>query len=225
MDQNFHTSLSKIWEYTEQHELDQESEFMHDTRKNSVLVQEGQLTASASECEFIAQEARILNAHSVIVIGTSCLMEVLHLAYSLPSSALVTIVNPSSQTNQAIRRFYSSVQADISVKLRMVNANINEYLPRLNENDYDMIVLKDGITDVQKAISMSARLLKSRGALVISDVMALQTPGSKGGVVNPADRSEKAVDMRALITQLPDDDSFNSVLLPIGSGVFLSVRK
>ena len=46
--------------------------------------------------------------------------------------------------------------------------------------------------------------------IVFTDVLALED--GQGGVINPADRSDKAIAMRELLTTVEDDEGFESTL-------------
>ena len=59
---------------------------------------------------------------------------------------------------------------------------------------------------------------------MLTDVLALMNNDSNGGVPNPADRSTKAVAMREIIASIPEDERYTSSLMPVGTGLFLSVK-
>lgn len=220
-----------MWEFIEQHELDQEDERTRAIRGKETAAASSDFPfpspacASAGQCAFIANQALASQATSVIIISTNPLLETLHLVKVLSDEAVVTVVNPSGHANEETRRELTRIQNKTALTLRMVNAAVENYLPRLNENDYDLVILGQGVSDWDQAITMSSRLLRSGGVLIINDLMALSNPGNKGGVVNPADRTSQTVAMRDLVAQLPEDEDFSSVLLPIGTGLFFSVRR
>ena len=47
----------------------------------------------------------------------------------------------------------------------------------------------------------------------------------RGGVINPADRSDKAIAMRELLTTVEDDEGFESTLTPDGTGLLIAYKK
>ena len=46
-----------------------------------------------------------------------------------------------------------------------------------------------------------------------------------GGVINPADRSDKAIAMRELLATVEDDEGFESTLTPDGTGLLIAYKK
>ena len=224
--QRLHTSFSKICEYAEQYALDRESENTHDMRSHYASADPHDLHASAAECSFIAQLAQTVDARTVIAIGSDNEMEVQYLTETLPSGSLITVVNAHSKTGPGMRNSYSPARSNTNnVKLRIVTADINEYLPRLNENDYDMVILGNGAGDPQQIAAASSRLLRPQGVLLITDVLALRSRTSNGGVINPADRSDHTVSMRDLIARFSEAEDYTSVLLPVGSGILFCTRQ
>ena len=204
--QRLHTSFSKICEYAEQYALDRESENTHDMRSHY---------ASADPHD-----------RTVIAIGSDNEMEVQYLTETLPPGSLITVINAHSKTGPGLRNSYSPARSNTNnVKLRTVTADINEYLPRLNENDYDMVILGNGAGDPQQIAAASSRLLRPQGVLLITDVLALRSRTSNGGVINPADRSDHTVSMRELIARFSEAEDYTSVLLPVGSGILFCTRQ
>ena len=59
--------------------------------------------------------------------------------------------------------------------------------------------------------------------IVFTDVLALED--GQGGVINPADRSDKAIAMRELLTTVEDDEGFESTLTPDGTGLLIAYKK
>ena len=64
---------------------------------------------------------------------------------------------------------------------------------------------------------------RTHGVIVFTDVLALED--GQGGVINPADRSDKAIAMRELLTTVEDDEGFESTLTPDGTGLLIAYKK
>ena len=59
--------------------------------------------------------------------------------------------------------------------------------------------------------AQASRLLRVHGVIVFTDVLALED--GQGGVINPADRSDKAIAMRELLTTVEDDEGYLTIAL------------
>ena len=104
-----------------------------------------------------------------------------------------------------------------------MNAPASVFLPRLNANDYDLIVVAGDAENYAATFAQASRLLRVHGVIVFTDVLALED--GQGGMINLADRSDKAIAMRELLTTVEDDEGFESMLTPDGTGLLIAYKK
>ena len=213
MDRTQYTNLAKAWEFTEEHARERESDALTDTR--TAADESGQLQGSAA--------VRITGAASVIAVGTGSLVETLQLAHALDNKGLLTAVDSTAQGIALIRKAFAELQDETDTTLRAVNAPASVFLPRLNANDYDLIVVAGDAENYAATFAQASRLLRVHGVIVFTDVLALED--GQGGVINPADRSDKAIAMRELLTTVEDDEGFESTLTPDGTGLLIAYKK
>ena len=74
-------------------------------------------------------------------MGTGSLVETLQLAYALDNKGQLTAVDSTAQGITLIRKAFAELQDETATTLRAVNAPASVFLPRLNANDYDLIVV------------------------------------------------------------------------------------
>ena len=196
MDRTQYTNLAKAWEFTEEHARERESDALTDTR--TAADESGQLQGSAAQARLLGMLVRITGAASVIAVGTGSLVETLQLAHALDNKGLLTAVDSTAQGIALIRKAFAELQDETDTTLRAVNAPASVFLPRLNANDYDLIVVAGDAENYAATFAQASRLLRVHGVIVFTDVLALED--GQGGVINPADRSDKAIAMRELLT-------------------------
>ena len=212
MDRTQYTNLAKAWEFTEEHARERESDALTDTR--TAADESGQLQGSAAQARLLGMLVRITGAASVIAVGTGSLVETLQLAHALDNKGLLTAVDSTAQGIALIRKAFAELQDETDTTLRAVNAPASVFLPRLNANDYDLIVVAGDAENYAATFAQASRLLR---------VLALED--GQGGVINPADRSDKAIAMRELLTTVEDDEGFESTLTPDGTGLLIAYKK
>ena len=139
MDRTQYTNLAKAWEFTEEHARERESDALTDTR--TAADESGQLQGSAAQACLLGMLVRITGAASVIAVGTGSLVETLQLAHALDNKGLLTAVDSTAQGIALIRKAFAELQDETDTTLRAVNAPASVFLPRLNANDYDLIVV------------------------------------------------------------------------------------
>ncbi|TCE24307.1 methyltransferase [Bifidobacterium longum subsp. longum] len=221
MDRTQYTNLAKAWEFTEEHARERESDALTDTR--TAADESGQLQGSAAQARLLGMLVRITGAASVIAVGTGSLVETLQLAHALDNKGLLTAVDSTAQGIALIRKAFAELQDETDTTLRAVNAPASVFLPRLNANDYDLIVVAGDAENYAATFAQASRLLRTHGVIVFTDVLALED--GQGGVINPADRSDKAIAMRELLTTVEGDEGFESTLTPDGTGLLIAYKK
>lgn len=228
MNRTDYTNLAKGWEFIEDTAYTTETPTLHRLRRQ--CADTGFEQGSAAQAEFLAMQVRQLKARSVIVLGTGSVVESAHMLEALEEGdcevgGQLTAVDSSAQGTALIRRAFSGTQDGVRTKLRVVNAKPGVYFPRLNASDYDLIVISGENVNYDSALDHAHRLLKSGGELVMCDVLALDCEDSRGGLLNPADRGDKATHMRELLDETLQDERFSSCIVPIGTGLLLSIKR
>jgi len=107
-----------------------------------------------------------------------------------------------------IRKLFNRLSDDTETTLRAVNASAGVFLPRLNAENYDLIVVAGDSENYAAAFAQAPRLLKPHAAIVFTDVLAFDSATSAGGVLNPANRDAKSIAMRELLETVESDERF-----------------
>lgn len=216
MESTQYTAIANAWNYTEDHARGREGQIVVEVRSKSVN------PCLGSEGEALRLLAEMTKASSIIVIGNDALIETTQLARGLRGNGQITVVDSTDEGIEATRKAFAELKNSSAVTLRAVNAKADTFLPRLNANDYDMIVVSGDATDCGAAFGQATRLLRERGAIVFMNALALAD--GNGGVPDAADRSERAVAMRTLIGMVEVDEEFDTVLLSVGNGLLVAVK-
>ncbi|KAA8832061.1 O-methyltransferase [Bifidobacterium tissieri] len=237
-----YSKLANGWEFIEDTAYDNESDLLHELRRQALDA--GFEQGSAAQARFMAIQVRQIRARSVIILGTGALVETIHLigalnALSTATPGQLTAVDSSAQGTVLIRKAFNRMQDHTHVKLRVVNAKADVFLPRLNPGDYDMVIVTGDEQNYSGAFDHAYRLLRRDGVLMLCDALALHN----GASANPSPRSQteasgqehggqrqnsqrdRALHMCQLIDDAFDDERFDSALIPVGTGMILSVKR
>ena len=223
MNHTAYENLAKAWDYVEEHAEARQSTELGELR---VKAQEaGMPQGSAMQAALLALLVRLTNARSVIAVGTGSLVETLELVRGLDGEGQLTAVDSSAEGIALIRKSFERIQDENDTTLRAVNATAGTFLPRLNANAYDLIVVAGDASNYAASFEQASRLLRPRGAIVFTDRRALGHDDANGGVVNPADRSPKATAMRGLLETVESDERFDTALTSTGTGLLIAVKR
>ena len=204
MDRTSYTNLAKSWEYVEDHAFSRQSAELNAIR--TVAEENGIPQGSAAQAELLRMLVRMLNASSVIAIGTGSVVETMQLINGLDGTGQLTAVDSSAQGISLIRKLFNRLSDETETTLRAVNASAGD-----SEN-------------YAAAFAQAPRLLKPHAAIVFTDVLAFDAATSAGGVLNPANRDAKSIAMRELLETVESDERFTTALTPTGTGLLIAVK-
>lgn len=223
MDRTSYTNLAKAWEFVEDHAFSRQSVELNAVRTRAE--ETGIAQGSAAQAELLRVLVHMIGASSVIAVGTGSVVETLQLVNGLENGGQLTAVDSSSQGIALIRTLFNHLSDEIQTTLRAVNAPAGVFLPRLNAETYDLIVVAGDPGNYEASFEQAPRLLKSRGVIVFTDMLAFESAESAGGVLNPANRDAKSVAMRALLETVESDERFVTTLTPTGTGLLVAVKR
>lgn len=95
MDRTSYTNLAKSWEYVEDHAFSRQSTDLNAIRTHAE--EAGIPQGSAAQAELLRMLVHMVNATSVIAVGTGSVVETLQLVNGLDNSGQLTAVDSSSQ--------------------------------------------------------------------------------------------------------------------------------
>ena len=219
MDRTSYTNLAKSWEYVEDHAFSRQSTNLNAIRTHAE--EAGIPQGSAAQAELLRMLVHMVDASSVIAVGTGSVVETLQLV----NKGQLTAVDSSSQGIALIRTLFNRLSDETQTTLRAVNAPVNVFLPRLNAETYDLIVVAGDAENYAASFEQAPRLLKKHGVIVFTDVLAFDAATSAGGVLNPANRDAKSIAMRTLLETVESDERFITALTPTGTGLLVAVKR
>ena len=222
MDKTAFTNHAKSWEFIERDALGRESALLRQTRSRAR--EAGFSGGSAAQADFLRLLVHVGRVRSLIAVGSGEAATAVSLVDALAGAGQLTAVDSTANGAALIRAIFTRLEDTTTTNLRVVNAQAKVFLPRLNANDYDLIVVSGNTSNYRACYEQAARLLKQRGLLVLTDALAFGTPDSPGGLLNPADRSARAVEFRGLLEDIRADETFDSTLVSVGTGLLLAVK-
>ena len=126
MDRTSYTNLAKSWEYVEDHAFSRQSAELNAIR--TAAEEAGIPQGSAAQAELLRMLVRMLDASSVIAIGTGSVVETMQLINGLDNAGQLTAVDSSTQGIALIRKLFNRLSDDTETTLRAVNASARREL-------------------------------------------------------------------------------------------------
>ena len=189
-----------------------EDYFMQQARRNGQEISASDPTPAVGK--FLKFSVNLLNAKSVVEIGTGSGVGGLWLLSDMPSDAVLTTIDSEREHSKIGKTIFD--EADIApTRYRIITGKLIEVIGKLADNSYDLIVIRPAL-DLFDMVHESYRLLKSGGLLVIDQAL------SGGKVADPTQRDPESIARRDAIKVVKEDERWAASLIPIGAGVLVA---
>ena len=189
-----------------------EDYFMQQARRNGQEISASDPTPAVGK--FLKFSVNLLNAKSVVEIGTGSGVGGLWLLSGMPSDAVLTTIDSEREHSKIAKTIFD--EADIApTRYRIITGKLIEVIGKLADNSYDLIVIRPAL-DLFYMVHESYRLLKSGCLLVIDQAL------SGGKVADPTQRDPESIARRDAIKVVKEDERWAASLIPIGAGVLVA---
>lgn len=187
------------------------------TQAHSSAVLAGAPTSSAGVTSVLTLLAKLLNARTVVEVGTSTGQTGLALFAGMdPAGVLTSIDTETDWQNEAKAAFRSA--GIPSQRSRLINGRALDICNNLRAGAYDLMLLNDEKLDYLDFIPQAERLLRPGGVLVINDALW------QGRVADPDDDSDESVIIREALDAIRESELFTCAMIPLGQGLAVAVR-
>lgn len=163
---------------------------------------------------------RALAVERVLEVGTAIGYSALHMAEAMQTGRIVTLERDSGRAAQARELLH---RAGVGDRVEIVEGDALATLPQL-EGPFELAFLDATKTEVKPYLELIEPLLAPRGLVVIDNLLM------SGEVALPADAEtfwdgEALEAARAVNGELQRSERWLGVVLPVGDGVGLAVRR
>jgi predicted O-methyltransferase YrrM len=181
-------------------------------------VEIGTIDVTQGTGAYLRHLAHVLNAQSVVEIGTGSGVGSLWLLEGMIASGTLTSIDDEMEHSTVAKLALADANIEQS-RYRLITNSVMDVMTKLTDRAYDLVVFRHNPEDLSFAISEAHRILRSGGVFVIDNFFG----GSK--VQDPAQRDPKTIALRdAGKTIKSDTESWVSSLIPTGDGLLLATK-
>lgn len=161
--------------------------------------------------------ARTAGAQHVVEIGTGTGVGGLWLLAGMPSTGILTTIDPESEHHRAARESFAD--ADIAPgRTRLINGAPSDVLTRLADTSYDLVFVDGPLLSYPAFVTEAVRILRPGGLLVVNNASA-------GGTIDdPTAKDPRTLAAREAASIVADDDRFLPAVIPVGSGLLAAAK-
>lgn len=161
--------------------------------------------------------ASVLDARSVVEIGTGTGVSGLWLLRGMRADGVLTTVDIEAEHQRLARQTFTEAGIP-SQRARTISGAALDVLPRLTDGHYDLVFCDGEKTEYSAYLAEALRLLRPGGVVAFDNALWHDR------VADPARRDEETVAVRELGRAVAAHESLVPVLLPVGDGL-LCARK
>lgn len=162
--------------------------------------------------------AATVSARHVVEIGTGAGSSGLWLLQGMPRDGILTSIDVDPEHQRAAKEAYAAAGIPPQ-RTRVISGDAEKVLSRLTDGAYDLVLVDADKESYPVYVEQAVRLLRTGGVLVLDNMLWHDR------VADPASRDEVTTLLRDLGKKLRDDERLLPVLLPVGDGLFVAVRR
>ncbi|WP_460867478.1 O-methyltransferase [Rhodococcus aerolatus] len=164
--------------------------------------------------------AATTSARAVVEVGTGAGVSGVWLLRGLGPDAVLTTLDSEPEHLRAARRAFADAGYPAG-RVRLINGQAHEVLPRLTDGGYDLVVVDAGpaaAAELGGYLAEALRLLRPGGVVVLHGALA------GGRVGEPTHRDPTTVALREVLRTVTEDERLAPLLLPHGDGLLAAAR-
>ncbi|RIK14506.1 MAG: methyltransferase [Acidobacteria bacterium] len=162
--------------------------------------------------------AAAVAARHVVEVGTGAGSSGLWLLQGMPRDGILTTIDDDAEHQRAAREAYAAAGIPPQ-RTRVITGEAQQVLGRLTDGAYDLVLVDADKEGYPTYVEEAVRLLRPGGVLALDNMLWHDR------VADPASRDEVTTLLRDLGKKLREDDRLQPLLLPVGDGLFVAVRR
>jgi len=162
--------------------------------------------------------ARAIAAKAVVEVGTGTGVSGLALFAGMQPDGILTSVDIEPEHQQVARQAFLSVGIPTQ-RFRLISGAALRVLPRLSDGAYDLVFVDADKVEYPDYVSQALRLLRRGGILAVDNALWHDR------VADPNVDDEQTVAIRETLAGLADNEDLSSVLLPVGDGLLVALKR
>lgn len=204
--------LESNWQYAEQYPTETEPQ----VRARRLSLEVGVEPVSRAVAAALAALVAATGARQILEVGTGVGVSGLALLRYAPEAHLTSIDIEAEHMRQAREVF-----ADAGIptaRLRLIEGDAGQVLPRLNFAAYDLVVLDEHPLRLLEDVELALQIVRPGGTIVVVGAFA------RGRVPDPAARDTATQNMRDLLVMVEESQAIAAALSPAGDGLLTLTR-
>lgn len=209
-----------LYDYLKQVSV-RESEPLRLLREVTQGMEMAMMQISPDQGQFMAMLVKLINAKTIVEVGTFTGYSTLAMAEALPDDGKLIACDISEEWTNVGKPFWeqAGVSKLINLKIGPATETLETLLRSGLENQVDLIFIDADKPNYTHYYDIGYKLLKQNGLIVVDNVFW------SGSVIDETDQDESTVAIRDINSRISADDRVDISMISVGDGLFLARKK
>jgi len=177
--------------------------------------------SSPEQVQLMTLLVKLINAKKIIEIGVLTGYTTLRLAEALPESGEILACDITDKWMKVGEAYWKDAEVDHKIKPMIAPATktLQTLIDEGRKEEFDLVYIDADKTNYGTYYALAKQLVRVGGLIIVDNTLW------DGQVLDPDDDTEDTVAIRALNNRIHKDKSVDQVLLPIGDGVTIVLKR
>jgi predicted O-methyltransferase YrrM len=194
-----------------------EDDFLRDLKRDATAAGIPSIWISPEQASFVQILLRLAGARDVVEVGTLAGYSAIVMARALQDGGRVTTIEIDAKRAEFARRWIA--RSDVANRVEVKVGPGAEVLPTLGERSADALFLDADKASYPLYLSQGLRVLRERGLVMVDNAFAF------GELFADSPRDREVGAIRAFNEHMTGVRELQSVIVPIGDGLWVAVRR
>lgn len=190
-------------------------------RERTAAMTESVMQISPDQGQFMAMLVRLINAKTIVEVGTFTGYSALSMAQALPDDGTLVACDVSTDWTDVGKPYWQAAGVDERIDLRIAPAleTLNDLLSSGMAGEVDMVFIDADKVNYAGYYERAVQLVRDNGLVIIDNVFW------GGAVIDADDRTEETCSIRAINRHVSADVRVDISMISVGDGLMLCRKK
>ncbi len=186
---------------------------------NETLGEIKKMQISISQCHFLHFIVKIIKPKNILEIGTFTGLSALTMSLAMDKNSKLTALDKNEETSNVAMSFFKKAKIDNKINLHVNNAIVTLEELHNQKKKFDFIFIDADKENYINYFNNSLNILDNNGIIVVDNVLWY------GDVADQNKNDRLTIKIREFNKFIKDDNRVESLILPIGDGLFICRKK
>ncbi|MEZ5212741.1 O-methyltransferase [Gordonia sp. (in: high G+C Gram-positive bacteria)] len=177
----------------------------------------GATTISPATGALLSVLTRVAGAQHVAEIGTGVGVSGLWLLAGMPTTGVLTTIDPEPEHHRAARQAFADASIAPS-RTRLITGAPSDVLTRLADESYDVVFVDGPLLGYPAFVAEGIRILRPGGVLVVANASA------NGTIADREVTDPRTLAVREAAQLIADDDRLLPAVVPVDTGLLVAAK-